>query len=248
MDKEIFEQIGFTAAETKVYLALLELGEVTAGPLLEETGLQNSTLHKILKRLVKNGFASFIVKGKVHYYTAVDPDYLLRSINEKRQKFEGIMPELKLLQKKVDKQSAEIYEGFAGFKNMLYELIKDAKKGDEYLFFAFYTKNPEDFEYIYTFFQDFDYERHKRGMIIKGILPLKLKDIVKNRKAQLLFVDFPTPLNCSVVGDKIVFTPWEDKKISYLIHSKQLADSYRQLFYSIWEPRKKEVIDTSKQK
>ena len=66
MDEGIFREIGLTSAETKVYLGLLKTGQTTAGPLLYETGLQNSTLHKTLHTLVAKGFASNLAfSGKI---------------------------------------------------------------------------------------------------------------------------------------------------------------------------------------
>jgi len=238
MDTSIFEEIGLTNAETKVYISLLKIGSTTAGPLLRETGLQNSTLHKTLHKLVSKGFASFIIKGKVHYYNAADPENVLKFIQEKENKFESMIPELKLMQKPVDKQEAEVYEGFKGFKNALNEFIKDSEKGDEFLFFAFYTKNPKDYEYVYNYYRDFEVPRQKKGIVLKGIIPSSLKSFTSKRRAEIKYVDFPTPLNTSIFRDKVMFTPWEDKKVSFLIHSRQLAESFREYFYSIWNQKK----------
>jgi sugar-specific transcriptional regulator TrmB len=235
MDEKIFQEIGFTNAETKVYLALLKTGITTAGPLLDETKLQNSTLHKTLHKLVSKGFASFTIKGKTRYYQASEPENVLKFIKEKENKFESMLPELKVLQKPIEKQEAEIFEGFKGFKNMCYEFIKDGKKGDEYLFFSFYTKNPDDFDNIYNFYKEFEQERKKLGLIVKGIAPKKIKDKFEGRNIKnVRFVDFPVPLNISVFNDKVILTPWEDRQVSFLINSKQLADSFKQYFYSIY--------------
>ena len=240
MDDKIFEEIGLTNAETKIYLALLKTGLTTAGPLLSETRLQNSTLHKTLNKLVKKGFVSFIIKGKTHYYHAAEPEILLKFIKEKEEKLKSIMPELKVLQKPVEKQEAEVFEGFNGLKTAAYDMIKDVKKGDEWLFFSFYTKNPDDFENVYIFFREFDKERVKEGLVIKGILPKVLKPKTKDRPyLQYLLVDFPIPLNISIVNDKVLMMPWEDKPITFLIHSRQLAESFRTYFYSIWNKYKK---------
>tara|TARA_Y100000034_G_C6760139_1_gene338488 strand:+ start:52 stop:774 length:723 start_codon:yes stop_codon:yes gene_type:complete len=240
MNEQIFQEIGLTNAETKVYLALLKTGSTTAGPLLKETGLQNSTLHKTLHSLVSKGFASFIIKGKIRHYQASDPETVLKFIQEKENRFQKMLPQLKLLQKPIEKQEAEIFEGFKGFKNMVYEFIKGGKKGDEYLFFSFYAKNPDDYEDLYNFYGDFAKEREKLGIIIKGIAPKNRKDKFKGRNIKnILFVDFPIPLNISIFNNKVIFTPWEDKKVSFLINSRQLAESFRQYFYSIWKQAKK---------
>lgn len=236
MDEQIFAEIGLTNAETKVYLALLKTGLTTAGPLLKETKLQNSTLHKTLNSLVTKGFASFNIKGKTKYYQASDPEILLKSIKEREQKFQAMLPELKVLQQPIERQEAEIFEGFKGFKNMLYEFIKDGEKGDEYLFFSFNTENPDDFDNVYNFYKDFEKERSRLGLKTRGIAPSRIKEKFKGRDIKnIQFVDYPVPLNISVFRNKVVFTPWEDKQVSFLIHSRQLADSYRNFFYSIWK-------------
>lgn len=240
MDNKIFEEIGLTPAETKVYIALLKTGEINAGPLLEKTGLQNSTLHKTLHRLISKGFASFVVKGKRRLYRAADPSHILKFIEENKRKFESIMPDLKNFQKPVEKQEAVVYEGFNGLKTMLYELIEDGKKGDEYLFFAFYTENPDDNDNVYLFYKDFEFERKKRGIKVKGIAPESIRSKFKGRDtSQVVFVNFPVPMNIGVFKDKIIFTPWEDGQVSYLVYSKQLAESFRKYFYSVWISNKK---------
>jgi hypothetical protein len=151
-----------------------------------------------------------------------------------------MLPELKLMQKPVEKQEAEIFEGFKGFKNMQYEFTKDGKKGEEYLFFSFYTKNPDDFDNVYEFYKEMEKERKKMGLVIKGIAPTSIRDKFKGRDfSGLLFVDFPIPLNISIFRNRVELTPWEDKQISFLITSRQLADSFREYFYSIWNRYKK---------
>lgn len=189
-----------------------------------------------LHKLIEKGFVSFIKKGKVRHYQAVNPEGILRFIEEKKGRFKKLLPELLIKQQQEEKQEAEIFEGFKGFKNMLYELIKDGKKRDEYLFFSFYANNPDDFEYIYNFYTDFDRVRQDKGIKVKGIAPLKLKAKLEQRKyPKIKYVDFPIPTNISIFKDKVIFTPFEEKQISFLIHSKQLAESFRKYFYSIWD-------------
>ena len=235
MDNQIFTDMGLTVVETKIYLALLKTGTTTAGLILKETGLQNSTFHKTVHKLVAKGFVSFVIRSKTRYYTAADPETLLKFLKERESAFELLMPQLKLLQKPIDKQCAQVYEGFKGLKTMLNELIEDGDSGDEYLFFSFYTNNPDDFDSVYNYYAEFEKERKKKGLIVKGIAPRSVKDKFKGRAINnIRFVDFPVPLNMSVFKNKVIFTPWEEKQVSFLIYSKQLADSFRTYFYSIY--------------
>jgi len=236
MDEQIFLDLGFTKAEAKVYLALLEIGQTTAGKVLNKTELQNSTVHKVLNKLVSKGYVSFVVKSKTHHYQATDPENLLKLIEERRARFAAVLPMLKVLQKPVEKQEAEVFEGIKGFKNMLTKFIDGGKRGDEYLFFSFDTENPDDFDNVYNYYKEFEVERDNLGIVTKGIAPSRLKSKFKGRKVKnVKFIDYPVPLNISVFKDRVIMTPWEHKQVSFLIQSRQLAESFRQYFYSIWE-------------
>ena len=243
MDTSILEDIGLTNAEIKIYLALLELGPSTAGPILKKTGLQNSVIHMALPKLVSKGFITFIKKGKVKHYQPTDPSNVLKFIDEKKERFNKILPKLLAKQQFKEKQEAEIYEGIKGLKNMLYEFTKDSKKGDEYLYFSFYTYNPNDFENVYNFYKEFEKERKMKGLILKGIAPSNIKNKFKGRNTKnVLFVDYPVPLNISILNNKVIFTPWEDKQVSFMINSRHLAESFRNYFYSIWDNKKSHQV------
>jgi hypothetical protein len=83
-------------------------------------------------------------------------------------------------------------------------------------------------------------ERKKMGLVIKGIAPTSIRDKFEGRDHRgLLFIDLPIPLNITIFRNKVLFNPWEDKQISFLITSRQLADSFREYFYSIWNRYKK---------
>lgn len=239
MDTSILEDIGLTNAEIKVYLALLELGSTKAGGVIKKTGLQNSVVHLTLQKLVEEGFASYIKKGHTKYYQASDPNTILEFIDKKKERFKEILPKLLAKQKQQEKPQAEVYEGFKGFKTMLQEFIKDAAPGDEYLVFSFYTKPPEEYQKMYNYYKEYEEERFRRGIIVKIIAPQDLAPMISNRKADIVYVDYPTPLNTSIFRDAVIFTPWENEQTVFMIRSKQLAEEYRRFFYEIWNREKK---------
>jgi len=242
MDNKIFEELGFTNAETKIYLALLSLGPSTAGPILTKTKLHNSVVHRTLGNLAEKGLVSFIIKGKTKHYQAIDPKKIIKIIESRKKEFEEILPELESMQKPFIRQSAEVYQGFKGLKVMFYELIKDAKKGDEFLFFVFNTKNPEKYEIVYNFYRKEYYEeRRSKKLKMMGLAPESLRRVVEKAKwtkEKVKFVDMPIPMNTSICNGKVAFTPWDDGEVSFLINSPQLAESFRDYFYSIWKTTK----------
>ena len=120
---------------------------------------------------------------------------------------------------------------------MLYEFIKESKSGDEYLFFSFYVENPNEFMQVFNFYSmEWDQERKRRGIHVKGIAPSNFKKFFREREKYIDYklVDFPVLTNISIFHDKVVFTPFRNKMVSFMITSEQLADSFRTYFYSIW--------------
>ena len=231
----ILEEIGLTKSEVRVYLALLELGVSTAGPLIRATDLYNSIVHSTLNSLASKGFVTFVKRGQKKYYQASDPKYILQFLDKKKTEIELLLPHLHAKQYPVDRQSAEVFSGFRGFKVMLYEFIEDAEPGDEYLFFAFYTEENGAHEEVHEFLKEYEKERHRRGIVVKGIVPEKAREKYEGRKLEnILFTDKPVLTNIGVFRDKVIMTPWEDGKNSFLVHSRQLAESFRVYFYSIY--------------
>ena len=82
MNKEILEQIGLTKGEIKAYLALLQLGSCTTGPLEARSGVSRSKLYVILEKLEKKGFASHMDKGGVRYFQPVEPSKISDYIHD----------------------------------------------------------------------------------------------------------------------------------------------------------------------
>lgn len=240
MDLEIFKEIGFTDAETKIYVALLGLGTVPASPIIHKTKLQNSVVHLTLQKLIDKGTVSFVKKGNKRYFTAARPKTILKLIEEKKKKYQNLLPELETLNDTNERQEAAIFEGFNGLKVALQELILDSKPKDEYLYFSFYTKNSDDFENVFNYYKEFEKERKRKKIIVKGIVPetLRKKERFWEERENIKFVKHPIPLNISIFQDKILMTAWEDRKITFLINSKQMAKQYRDLFYTIWKPVK----------
>ncbi|MFQ5621311.1 MAG: helix-turn-helix domain-containing protein [Candidatus Nanoarchaeia archaeon] len=77
MNPNVLEHLGLTPGESKVYLALLQLGPSSAGPIIEKSGLQNSVVHLCLNTLKDKGLISYVRKGRARIYQAADPENFL---------------------------------------------------------------------------------------------------------------------------------------------------------------------------
>src|SRR3989344_2419504 len=110
MDTEILKELGLTRTEIRIYLTLLELGSSTAGSILEKSRLPNSTVHRDLNSLIEKGIINFILEGKRKVYQATNPEHFFEFIEDKKRRFEEILPELKKKQNiKREQETASIY-------------------------------------------------------------------------------------------------------------------------------------------
>lgn len=237
-EAEILSSVGLSPTETKVYLALLELGPSKAGALIKLTGIQNSVMHLTLGRLAAQGFVSYIRRGQLKIYRAADPNSLLRRMDERREKLHSVIPQLLALQNQATLPEAEIYEGLNGLKNMCFKLIENTQRGDDFLFFAFSSRNEEYEKQVYEFYREYTGIRVERGLKLRGISHEKLRHRFTEFQwphSNIRFVNFPTLKNISICRERVIIVPWEETQTSFLITSSSFARTCREYFNEVWE-------------
>ena len=77
------QDIGFSAGEEKVYLAMLKLGESSTGRISKESGVSRSKVYEILEKLSKKGLASHFKRNNVSFFRAADPKSISKYLGTK---------------------------------------------------------------------------------------------------------------------------------------------------------------------
>jgi sugar-specific transcriptional regulator TrmB len=239
MDTKILEDIGLSNAEIKVYLTLLELGTSTAGPILEKSGLQNSVVHMTLNKLIERGFVTFVKEGKRNHYQAANPKHIIDFINEKKERFQEILPEL-LLKQKQSKEKPEIitFRGINGIKELLMELLEAG--GKEHHTFGSTAKSLMLGD---AWWVSYHKKRAERGIKAKLLFNESLaywKAEVKYPKSEIKYTKAGfEPLTETIIrNDKIGIIVWTDKPLGIIIHQKEAAESYDKFFQLMWKTAK----------
>ena len=238
-------KVGLTEGEAKVYLALLELGSSTVGPIVKRSGVAYSNIYEILERLIKKGLASFIVKSETKYFQAAGPenlrDYLEKQekeIEEQKKLIEEFIPKLKLLQENIPEEQAEIFVGLKGAKAAYAKLIMGPKDDWRY----FYAHKPEYAELADRFYLSVT-QGLKIPKSIRGIVdePTRKSKTIKAHKKyiQFRFVDFPVPANLDIYNDKVLIIAWSESPVTFLIKSQQVVSFMKDYFDSVWKVAKK---------
>lgn len=232
---ESLESTGLTLGESKIYLALLQTGNSSAGRILEKATIQNSAFHFCINRLIQKGLVSYYKKGKTKVYSAVDPCVLLNGFKEKEKKFQEIIPRLRAMRKESTNQlTAEVFEGLPGVSALLQVLIEGAKKGDDFLFFSANVdeKNKE----IASFYHKFDATRRALGLNSKGISPISLKTSYAKRPLnEIRYTKHPIPQSIAICNHKMALVSWDDTPSGVLISAQNTVDKQKEYFYQLWE-------------
>ena len=236
MDIQILKDIGLSNAEIKVYLTLLELGTSTAGPILEKSGLQNSVVHMTLNKLIERGFVTFIKEGKRNHYQATNPKHIIDFINEKKERFEEILPEL-LVKQQQAKEKPEIitFRGINGIKELLMELLEAG--GKEHHTFGSTAKSLMLGD---AWWVSYHKKRSQLGIKAKLLFNESLAHWKAEKKYPKSEVKYTKagfePLTETIIrNDKIGVIIWSDKPLGITIHQKEAAKSYDQFFKIIWD-------------
>ncbi len=251
-NQELLFEIGLTERESKVYIALLEIGLTTAGPIIKKSGVPNSKIYEILESLHNKGLISWIVKGKIKYFQASEPKKLLSIFEEKKKEIEQLIPnlELKMLKSKY-KNSVELFEDIKAIRSASMELLSNSKQNSiQYSFTQGYTSTNEEIRILYEWMGRLRREYKIQHLLLvseknKNEFITSHKDILKeykNKRDQqwkLRFSKIPFPGDIGILNDKILIMSWEEPITLVVITNKSLAEQYREFFLEIWSKAEK---------
>ncbi|NQV91298.1 hypothetical protein HQ489_02390 [Candidatus Woesearchaeota archaeon] len=249
MNVEILEKIGLTNSEAKVYLALLELGSTSKGPLIKKSGIASSKIYEITDKLIGKGLASYILKNKVKYFKAASPkrikDYLAekkKEIVKEEESFDKILPFLEsqhlFLKEDVD---AEIFKGWRGLETAFEDMVNTLKKGEiDYVFGASKGSNSIRTRRFYDKYQVLTYNK---GIKIKAIFNKDAKPYFKKSKTikkhiETRFLNQSTPTEINIYGNKVLIIILSKIPMVIMIKGDEVASSFKAYFNTMWKVAK----------
>jgi len=245
---EILERIGLTKGESKVYLALLELGSSTTGPIIDKSGISASKVYGILDKLVKKGLASYIIKEKTRVFVAQDPEKLIAFLDEEEKKIkenkltiQKIIPELMLKKAKgAPEPTAQVLEGKKGFITAHNKLLDELEKGGNYYTLTTGLVSKTFFHY----FKEFNRKREMKNITMfilyqKDAWLIGKEKATERRKRKYYYPricpkEFFIPTHITLVKDTCLLCMISDKIISIIIRNKSMVDGFKRYFEYVW--------------
>ena len=252
---ELIKEAGLTDGEAKTYLALLELGSCTTGPLIEKSKIARSFIYTILENLIEKGLVSYIIKEKTKHYQAAEPEKILNyiekrkhNIEESRDKIKRSLPQLKLLQKFAPKTEVRVYEGFNGIKTAFEHHELKLKKGDDSLCLGAYPIQKEKY---HLYWMQYHRRREKKGIKARMLMNkgtarkvLENRNSYKGCDARRMPTDITTPAWFFIYKDTVSImlqdTPElkTKKAMAVEIINQEIADTFRAYFEDYWKRTK----------
>jgi len=249
MDTGMLRQAGLTEGESKVYLALLEIGPSTTGPIVEKSGVSRSIIYQLLDRLAQKGLVSHIVKERTRYFQAAEPSRIQEYIDgeekkfqENKRKMDDLLPKLYALQSSAKESEAKVYMGFKGMITAHEHTYQKLKRGEEYYYMGIPAQQEEHF---HAYWLRDHAKRAKLGIKTRILFHkdtemkvLRGRNHHKGCDARYMPSDIDTPAwfmgykNVAVIGLQ------SKVPITIEITNQEIADSFKAYFEEFWKRAK----------
>jgi len=243
MFQEILQKTGLSLNESRVYEALLHLGEVNVNKISIKSKVHRRNVYDSLNKLIGKGLASeTFIKGE-KLFKAIDPERLKEIIKEQESALDTFLPNMKQMFKTVEPDAeAYFFRGVEGFKNYL-QLILEQKQTVHFIGAKAFWLDSR----LKYYLRHFDEERKKRGIKFMHLFDHEVKtqkpEILKvvGKPYKFLPKEYSSATAVDIFGDYVVtfvgVNPGElhEEPLQFILKSKMLADGYRKFFQFMWD-------------
>lgn len=230
-------KLGFSPSETKVYLHLLRYGASYPTRISSETRINRTNVYEALERLVSRGVVSFIMRNKVKWFEAKDPQSLLSFFSEREEKIQQLKNELMedigslKLPPATKHLEANIFVGRNGLRSVFEEIL-EAKTPIQLIASHFQFK-----EFFGVYFDLWHKKRIMNRIEQRSIFPKRFEHLVEKRELlECKFVDdsYTSPTTTIIYGDTCLFIQWSKEPLAIRMCNKDIATSHLNYFNIIW--------------
>lgn len=233
---KLLHETGLTEREAKAYMSILYLGQTTIGKIIEKTNIPSSKIYEILNRLEEKGLITHIIIKNKKNFQASNPEIIIEQLERKTNKFREHLKELQEIQKlEQEEQFAEFYEGREAIFNMLRNITKNAKKGDEYRYFAFDDEYKE--KSLASALSSITILQKEKGLKIMTLGTQKSKHILESTIPKAAYkamnIKYTTnryPEGIIILGDDLILIELVGTPSAVKLHCRTFAENHKRYF------------------
>ncbi len=243
--------LGFTQDEADVYVALYNRAPVSPLSLSRETGINRSTVYRIVERLEQSGFVKRTVEYKTTRYVANSAESLTLFVSQKEAEVQKLKQEMAPLLRELDALPPEAdngpthvyyYKGVSGLRQLLWHTLEAE---NEVVGFGYTDWNAGIGK---RFAEKIRAQYVERNLHAKELLnqdPLNFTDIkeylricYEHRVIQKNIL--PIQHDTYIYNDVFAFYHiYKGELFGVEIHNAEIVNTQRRLFYLLWKQAKK---------
>ncbi len=237
----ILRDIGLTAKESTIYMALLKLGQATAYAIAEKARIKPPTTYLTLDNLIKKGVVITLPRAKKKRFAVKSPEELIAMYEEKVARAKDHLSDFTSL---IPSQAPEIkvsyYQSIRGVRESFYYSHKRYPPSKEIV--AFLSNGEHVSEEYRDLSREYLLKLGKRGTRIRGITPKqgkysdfsKLNSEFGNTIRMIPQKDYSSQVSIEA-EDHIVRIIMNDVEKALVIDNTELAHVIRQIFEMVWK-------------
>lgn len=252
VNEELLKKVGLTEGESKVYMALLEIGQSSITEIVKKSRVSTSKSYDILHRLEEKGLVSHVILGGVKYFKAASPERLKELLEERHKDIENtiskmnqLIPELIAKQKlKEGDEEAEIFVGIKGLISVFNEETEWMKKAKGVSCVIGATAGGRAGKQIDEFFRRLQAKRDRLRLKTRFVFNEKRRGgfpyLEKSTYCSIRYIDVGSEMtSINVFNDKTVIAIYSKRPFLFVIKSKDVAQDFRGYFEALWRKGKK---------
>ena len=248
----MLRRVGLTDGETRVYLALLHLGQTAVGPVIREARVSSSKIYVLLDKLMQKGLATTVQQGGKRQFRVTSPRKIFDLLKARKEEIEQQEEEIQkilpcLLQREKERQQpheARVYEGYQGVRTYFSQMMNEMKNGEERLVFGARSGYPVS-RPAQRFFHQYHKQWAATGLQTRIIFNDDLKGSASTafyEQAPLTDVRYLPQQTLSSIGiqkDTVDILIWtKETTIVFVIKSREAAAAFRAYFEALWKVAK----------
>ncbi|MEK6893974.1 MAG: helix-turn-helix domain-containing protein [Nanoarchaeota archaeon] len=224
---------GLTENEQRVYTALIDLGPSLAGKISRKTGLHRRTVYDVTETLIQKGLLSYILNNNRRVFSAVNPQRIIDSIEEKKL---TLMPMISDLTKRFEsskhKETTNFYRGKNGLKMVFESQL-------EYPEILILGANRQAYEKMPYYFKWFNERRKQKKVKIKVITSDRSINPKILAETRYLADKYADHMVLNIYGNSVAMILWAKNPFAIVIEQQEFASGYRKYFDLLWKLARK---------
>lgn len=231
---KIFQDLGLSDKESRVYFALLELGEAMASAIARRSNLKRSTAYIVLENLKEKGLVSTFLFKKKQYFRALDPSLFRDNYYRKLERLDEAIPFLDVIKNKyMVKPQMTLYEG----KDGLIEMMEDTLNVTNLELLVWANMELAVNTTLSSYYSEYVKKKVQKKIWVKGIFSdgptarlFREKGTEELREVYLIPADeFPFKNEINIYDDKVAIVSHEDE-VGVIIQNRAIAETQKSIF------------------